>query len=188
MKSRNCLVLMICIGFGITSAQAALNYDPSLPAPAPVKGAGWVSDQINAADTNSLDSPYVYNLSVPAKFRITDQFITGDHYKVYDFGVLICETSPGIVGIPFGDDVFADAGWANPAYQKAECKLSAGPHSLTIQGDGAGGIPAGFYTRLDSEPGKVPAVTAWGMAALILVLLTGVAVKFGRRQMKSVTG
>ncbi len=131
-----------------TTASQALNYDPTLPAPAPVLDAGWASDQIDFAWTDSLDSPYVYaSLPSAATFTITDDFIVGDNYKVWDFGTLILTTGLTAGGQPYGGGV------GGPSYQWGSVLLSAGAHSLTVQGDGVGGLPAGFYTRLDTAIG-----------------------------------
>jgi len=127
-----------------TVASQALNYDPSLPAPAPVLDAGFASDVIFGSGVDSADSPYVYSpLPTAATFTITDDFIVGDTYKVYDFGTLILTTSVSGGGQPYG-------GVGGAAYSWGSVLLSAGAHSLTVQGDGVGGLPAGFYTRLDT--------------------------------------
>jgi len=127
----------------------------------PVLGAGWevdadiaASDQVLAADADSEDGAYLYSLLRPAAFRITDAFIAGDVWRVYDFGTLILTTQ--FVGFSggFGDNATADAAWASAAYGSGEVILAAGDHSITIQGDGAGGLPARFFVRLDlPEPG-----------------------------------
>ena len=44
------------------------------------------------------------------------------------------------------------AAWQSASYSGGEVLLTAGAHSLTIQGDGAGGLVAGFYTQLTSAP------------------------------------
>lgn len=122
---------------------------------APVLDAGWDSDVIVAASTDSLGSPYIFTLTGPASFSITDAFIVGDQYSVYDFGSLILTTSLLPTRTPFAvpsGDGIADAAWSSGLYQTGQILLSAASYSLTVQGDGVGGLPAGFYTRLDSVP------------------------------------
>ncbi len=127
-----------------TVASQALNYDPAQPAPAPVLDAGWAYDQIDAAFTDSVDSAYVYSpLATAATLTVTDDFNPGDTYYVYDFGSLILTTSVSGGGAPQG-------GAGGAAYSWGSVLLSAGNHNITVQGDGIGGIPAGFYTRLDT--------------------------------------
>jgi hypothetical protein len=126
---------------------------------APILDAGWefdatlgASDVVLAAATDSVGSPYNYVLAAPAVFRITDQFVVGDIWSVFDFGALILTTS--FVGFPagFGDNAVADAGWTSPFFSSGEVLLAAGNHQLTVQGDGEGGLPARFFTRIDSVP------------------------------------
>ncbi|MGB2984667.1 MAG: hypothetical protein WBE26_02185 [Phycisphaerae bacterium] len=185
-KHASIIMLMVCFGFGVGSAQAELNHDPAQRGPGVTLDGGWAYDQISGALVDSDDSPYVFTLTGHAMFRITDQFITGDRYWVYDGGVLILTTAPFAGAAPFGDDAVADAGWTNPAYEGGEVNLTAGPHSITVQGDGAGGIPAGFYVRLDSVEG-IPTVTEWGLVVMTLMLLVGAKVYFNRRRMMQTT-
>jgi len=138
----------LCLFVAFQPAQAAV----------PVLDGGWVDDLITAANADSVSSPYVFNLPNPAIFRITDAFIVGDQYKVFDFGGLILTTALNTPAVrtPFGDDPFADAAWVSASYQHGEVLLAAGPHQLTVQGDGVGGLPAGFFVRLDSDTSVIP--------------------------------
>lgn len=131
------------------------NWDPSLPAPAPVLNAGWAYDQVNGVGIPSVDSPYVYNLASPAIFRITDDFNPGDVYTVLDGVVVILVTGNLGAMPPLGGPGPDPAGWLGAAWTKGWVQLAAGPHSLVVTGNGAGGVPAGFYTRIDNS-GAVP--------------------------------
>ncbi len=168
---RNGLLCGLLLFVGTAQASPSpLNYDPDLPAPAPVLDAGWTSDEIDAESADSLDSPYVYDLASSAIFRITDQFVTGDQFFVYDFGSLILTTlldGAQATLFPVGDTL-GQEGWTSASYQHGETLLSAGAHNLTVQGDGVGGVPAGFFTRLDSsvpEPATF-ALFSLGLAGL----------------------
>ncbi len=153
-------LLMICvmvIGVAGLANTASANFDPDGTPPAPILDAGWFYDEISDRFVDSIDSPYIYNLANPAYFRITDAFIVGDIYYVRDFGTLILTTSLPYAGVPTGfpdppTEYFPESAWQNPAYSGGEILLAAGPHFLTVQGDGVGGIPAGFYTQLTSAP------------------------------------
>ncbi len=136
---------------GLTLAQPTLG--------APILDAGWevdpilgASDQVTAANTDSTGSPYVYDLSGSAFFRITDQFVPGDIWSVYDFRSLILTSA--FVAFPsgFGDDATADAGWTDASFSSGQVLLGPGLHSITVQGDGFGGVPARFFVRIDSVP------------------------------------
>jgi hypothetical protein len=142
--------LILFLGALTALAGPVGNWDPSLPAPAPVLNAGWVYDQVNAqAPAASLDSPYLYNLGVPAIFSITDDFIPGDTHNVLDFGVLILVTANWGAMPPLGGD---PVGWLGAGWAKGQVPLAAGPHSLVVTGNIVGGLPAGFYTRIDAVP------------------------------------
>jgi hypothetical protein len=141
------VVMMVC-----WTPVSAENFNPALPAPAPVLGAGWASDQISFASTDSADSPYVFTLSSPAYFRITDAFLVKDTYWVYEGASIILTTTLFSNPSGFGDNPTADAAWMSSTFTHGEIILAAGPHSLRVQGDGLGGLPAGFFTRLDAVP------------------------------------
>jgi hypothetical protein len=114
---------------------------------APVLGGGWAADTISAAWSDSGFSPYAIILSDPAIFRITDDFVKGDVYKVWDSGILIITTS-----FYAGSPDLGLSAWLDSGYSHGEFTLATGAHSLVVQGDGVGGLPAGFYARLDAVP------------------------------------
>ncbi len=158
-----CTTMLAMLLAFMTPAQAG-NYDPTLPAPAPVLDAGWTSDAISSAWADSSDSPYVFSLSSPAYFRITDCCVVGDQFKVWNFTSLILTTSY-MAGSPFGDNAYADAAWSSTSYQSGEVLLGPGSYELHVQGDGVGGLPAGFFTRLDTAV-PLPGAASLGLAFL----------------------
>ena len=162
MMKKLIMMCVIIIGVAGLVSNAAPNYDPDGIPPAPVLDAGWFYDQINAAFVDSVDSPYIYNLTSPAYFRITDDFVVGDTYYVYDFGSLILTTSIPYAGVPTGFSDPGESAWQNSAYSGWEVFLAPGPHQLTVQGDGAGGIPAGLYTQLTSTVIPAPGAIVLG--------------------------
>lgn len=129
---------------------------------APTLNGDWFADQIDAADTPSLSSPYEFVLETPAYFRITDQFIVGDQYTITDstLGFLGSTSLNGPQAPTTFGTGFGEAGWQSGDYQHLEIVLAPGSYSITLTGDGVGGLPAGLYVQLE----KVPAP---GAAALL---------------------
>ena len=149
--------------------------------PVPVLNGGWVFDQVDAVMAPSESSPYVFTLATPAFFRITDQFVPGDVYEGFDSGTLVLVTTfdgPQSPLSPVGDPN-GKAGWVSAQFSHGQMFLAAGPHSITVEDTtGAFGIPAGFYTRLDSAPINTPEPAA---LVLLGIGLTGLGA-FGLRR------
>jgi hypothetical protein len=119
---------------------------------APILGGGWSIDQVNAVNTNSVGSPYAFSLPASVYFRITDELVVGDVYKVYEGASLILTTTFFSNPTGFGDDPTADAAWMSSSYSHGVIVLAPGLHNLSVQGNGVGGLPAHFFTRLDAVP------------------------------------
>lgn len=152
------LILGLCIG---TSAANA----------APVVNGGWYEDTLTADNVSSDGSPYAFTLLTEAWFRITDAFLTGDTFTVFETGGLspLLTTSNQAFGAGFGDNTNADFGWTSASYGSAEILLSAGDYSLEVFGDCGGGCPANFFARIDTASVPLPAglpLLAGGLAAI----------------------
>src|SRR4029078_7218350 len=107
-------------------ARASMNFDPSAGDPPPTLDAGWVPDAIDDACTPSEPSPYVFTLPSSAYFRITDQFVVGDTYFVYNGSVapenLILTTvfnGPQAPLTPVGDPL-GEEGWESGDYSHGQ--------------------------------------------------------------------
>lgn len=166
---RKCVFAFALVSLFATSFALAepLNYDSTTPRVAAAPDTGWAYDQIDARFTDSINSAHVGVFASPTYFRITDYFNTGDQFFVYDFGNPILTTGYAARSslLPIGDPL-GDAGWVDPNYQTGEVLLAPGAHSITIQGDGVGGFPAGFYVRFDTvpEPATLAMLAIGGLA------------------------
>lgn len=165
-------LVTICLAAVMVSTTSA-NYIPGANAPPPVLDEGWFYDEIDAAFVDSIDSPYIYNLTEPAYFRISDNFVEGDIFYVYDNSSLILTTSIPFSGVPTGlptnyDGYDGDLTWQDPAYSGGEVILGVGAHYLTVQGDGGGGTPAGFWTQITTVP-EPATVCLMGLGTLCLM-------------------
>ena len=100
-----------------------------------------------------LEGAFTYNVASPTDLKVTDAFIDGDRFEVYDGGLLIGTTSvPANDGAQISGDpdgAFADARWSS-----GEFLMAPGAHSITLKTiQIANGFPGGTgYLRVDTIP------------------------------------
>jgi hypothetical protein len=157
MKTRCALVALLA-----TAGIAAAQNTGEGPRGGPVLNGDWFGDQIDDAGVASLFSPYEFTLDTPAYFRVTDQFIVGDTYFLTDatLGFLGQTTLNGAQAPTTNGTGLGEDGWRSADYGHFETILAPGNYSITLTGDGAGGLPAGMFIQLE----KIPAP---GAAALL---------------------
>ena len=131
------------------------------------EGTGWQYDQLDAAGAATTFGPWEFTIETKCYFRITDDFIVGDQYTAVD-GTLGLLGSTAFNGpqAPTGAGGPGEGAWQSGNYQTFEISLQPGSYSITIFGDGAGGIPAGLWVQLE----KVPApgtLALLGMGGLV---------------------
>lgn len=77
-------------------------------------------------------------------FKITDLYVVGDHFRIYDKGVAVADVTNGLQWnqIPGCLDTHdaschwndsPDQAWADPAFAKKQIVFAPGDHSITIQ-------------------------------------------------------
>src|SRR5665213_2966699 len=144
-----------------------------------VAGTGWVEDSISAPNMPSIDSPVTFTVGSGQHdiFSLTDAFVPGDLYSVTSGGITSISTFtsyPGTFALGLGaSPATYDAAWTNNAYSHLQLGFSAGTYSLSLTGDGAGGLPAGFAFRLDSGTLSVGAVPEPATLAMMVLGFAG---------------
>jgi hypothetical protein len=153
-----------------------------------VAGTGWQDDEITGSGTPSLGSPITFTVGAGKSdlFSFTDCCIPGDSYTVMVNGETAFTTFHFDYPTPFVNDLgdFAPyAGpWTDPTFAHLQLGFAPGSYSLTVEGDGIEGLPAGFGVRLDpggGVKGAVPEPATW---AAMLLGFGGIGAALRRRR------
>ena len=149
------------LGSALSIAAFAIGVPTPALAGVLLEDTGWQYDQVDVVGLPSESSPVTFNVSVedaPGIFSLSDGFIAGDVYTISVNGgpnILSTFTVPthgfDVAANNFGPAaVYFAADFLDPTWSHLQVLLAPGDYSITITGDGAGGIPAGFGVRLDS--------------------------------------
>ncbi|HUK12272.1 MAG TPA: hypothetical protein VLW17_03140 [Thermoanaerobaculaceae bacterium] len=135
--------------------------------------AGWQAFHWDGtAPTPCLENPFTFNVGdAGAVLKVTDAFVDGDQFAVYDNLVLLGNTSAATDdGTQDGSN--PDAAFVDPKFSHGTFALGPGSHSITITtiaeatcpdcSDGSG------FLRLD--PTAIPTTNWIGIAVLIALL------------------
>jgi hypothetical protein len=93
--------------------------------------------------------PWTFSSAVTVEFTITDAFLLGDYFDVYDFGTLIGSTP--IVALGANCGLNPDVCLADPRFSHAVFTLAPGAHSITIGVHEAQILGEGFF-RVTAVP------------------------------------
>jgi len=108
--------------------------------------------QNEAAQSSGND--FTFSLASISELKVTDAFLYGDTFKVYDFGSLLFTTNT----VPtFGSGASnPDAAWADASFSHGSYVLGTGNHSISVFADtsphGSGGAYLGVFTSAVPEP------------------------------------
>lgn len=132
---------------------------------------GWTSfSWFSGPGTFNSEGPFTFVSATPVDLKVTDAFLYGDRFNVYDFGVSIGLTSvPGLSGPSGSGD--PNVAYFDPGFSNGLFSLGAGAHSITFQSIL---IPAGFpsggaFFRADTAAVPIPSAV-WGGGLLMLCL------------------
>jgi hypothetical protein len=155
---------------GLDPDLATVEVDRSLPAAAPDNGwggafaamtdaapvlvpdGGWVPFDWHGETGKTTyhdGEPFTFTATTPVTLRITDDYCTGDEFRVYDSGVEIGATFDAAVAPSLA--IGPDAAFAAQQFASGIFTLPPGEHALTIQViDNPWGIGRA-YLRIDTE-------------------------------------
>jgi hypothetical protein len=116
-----------------------------------IVGGGWQAfTWDNAPGTFNSEGPLTYTSANPTRLTVTDAFLDGDRFQVFDNGTLL-----GLTSAPTADgnsvDGNPDAAVTNPKFSSGKFLLAAGSHAVTLKITAiAPGYPSGSgYLRVD---------------------------------------
>jgi hypothetical protein len=135
---------------------AALAMAAQSHATAIVADSGWQDDTVAALNTPSTDSPITFSIGAgeTGLFSLSDCCIAGDIYKVVINGVITATSTFTLYSTPFNNDLGPAAAtyapdWLDSTLSHLQLTFGPGDYSLVVEGNGAGGFPAGVGERLD---------------------------------------
>ncbi|MDE3091221.1 MAG: hypothetical protein KGJ80_17775 [Chloroflexota bacterium] len=150
--------LALILFAGSYTANVALagggNGGPSGARPPITVGGGWVPFSWSHCGQPVDDQgAFTFTSSGVAALKVTDAFIDGDRFRVYDGGTAIGDTSvPVDDGATIGSN--ADGAFASTKWSHGTFLLAPGSHSITIQtiAYATGFCSGGAYLRADPGP------------------------------------
>jgi hypothetical protein len=151
----------------------ATGCDPADPAgPFCIPSSGTPTEFLNAA-------PWTFNsTAIGSTLSVTDSFLAGDRFEIFDFGVSIGFTSPFVAGTDCSDDPVPCL--ADPGISHGVFALASGAHSISIV-LAEGGPGGSGYLLLEDGGGP----TAVPEPATLVLLTTGAGMAYYRRRRQS---
>jgi hypothetical protein len=110
------------------------------------------------------EGPFTFTATSNVQLFVTDDFLKGDQFGIYDFGTSIGLTSS--VPNASGDELGPEAAYADPTYSHGVFDLGPGNHSITIQLENNPYSGGRGYLMVIPEPGTLSLL---GLAGLALI-------------------
>lgn len=144
-------ILLVNVGvLALSSVAMAQNGGAAYTAGDPpiTVGGGWNIFDFGVAGPGGDSATYTYTSATPTDLLVTDSFLYGDQFAVYDNGVLLGDTSVPGTG-PIESD--PDASWAEP-YSKGTFLIGPGSQSIVIEPIVSPYTEGGAYLEVNSAP------------------------------------
>ena len=179
------------VTLGVVAALTVLGM-PSLSFADPyVLGDGWHSFSWTSTGGSQVESPFTFTSAGAVAVKVTDAYVPGDRFQLFDNGHLIGTTSQINGTAPWTDN--PDTAFASGMFSSGIFALGAGVHSLTLTDiQSPTGYPGGSaFLRFDGVGngggGSVSSITTPepGTLALVGLGLAGLAARRVRRLRKS---
>jgi hypothetical protein len=115
--------------------------------------AGWyatedVPPSFHWDETGYVDGPFTFTSTTAVTVKVTDDFLTGDQFRIFDNSILIGETP--IVTKDSGGEIGPDAAFDDPLYSSGSFLLESGAHSISILPIGDSYTSGRGYIRVDT--------------------------------------
>jgi hypothetical protein len=157
------LIASVCLSSAAYASSINGTVNPVSDDPPLVVGSGWNTFTWFSLNATNQEGAWTFTSAVPISLKITDAYVLGDRFRIFDFGAQIGTTSVPAASGPSTDD-FATA-FAGGVYSSGTFFLAPGSHSITINtisglDSGAGGIRADVSTAPAPPPASRPPASA----------------------------
>lgn len=155
ISSLGVVVLLASFAVPVMAAGDNGQFDSDVNDPPINIGAGWSATSTvppaffwsGTIPVYSSSGPFTFTSVVPVTMDVTDDFLKGDQFNVYDNTVLVGTTSLVAVDAT-SPEVGPDAAFADATYSSGSFILGPGSHSIDIEAIGASFTSGRGYIRI----------------------------------------
>ena len=140
-------------------------------------GSGWNTFGWDGAAPAAVnENPFTFTCAGPCTLQITDAFLDGDQFAVYDNLSLLGNTStPANNGYQIG--ARPDLAFYSPLFSQGDFILAAGAHSVTLTtiAEASGSSGGAAYLQVvdgavQGPTNLVPTLSTWGLISLLVAV------------------